>query len=37
MSFRHPQGVMAFHVAGERIAHIWAVLNPEKLRAWSPS
>ena len=26
--------VMAFDVAGERIKHIWAVLNPEKLRPW---
>jgi RNA polymerase sigma-70 factor (ECF subfamily) len=27
--------VLAFDVAGERIKHIWAVRNPEKLRAWS--
>jgi RNA polymerase sigma-70 factor, ECF subfamily len=26
--------VMAFAVAGDRIKHIWAVLNPEKLRPW---
>jgi RNA polymerase sigma factor (sigma-70 family) len=29
--------VMAFDVAGDRIKHIWAVLNPEKLRPWTPS
>lgn len=27
--------VMAFEVAGDRIKHIWAVRNPEKLRPWS--
>jgi RNA polymerase sigma-70 factor (ECF subfamily) len=27
--------VYAFHVAGDRIKHIWAVLNPEKLRPWT--
>jgi RNA polymerase sigma factor (sigma-70 family) len=27
--------VMAFDIAGDRITHIWAVLNPEKLRPWS--
>jgi hypothetical protein len=27
--------VMAFDVAGERIKHIWAVRNPEKLRPWT--
>ncbi len=27
--------VMAFDVAGGRIRHIWAVLNPEKLRPWT--
>ncbi|SFO08653.1 RNA polymerase sigma factor SigJ [Actinomadura madurae] len=27
--------VMAFDVAGERIKHIWAVRNPDKLRAWT--
>jgi RNA polymerase sigma-70 factor (ECF subfamily) len=26
--------VYAFAVAGERIRHIWVVLNPEKLRPW---
>ncbi|PSL51675.1 RNA polymerase sigma-70 factor (ECF subfamily) [Saccharothrix carnea] len=26
--------VMAFDVAGDRIKHIWAVRNPEKLRPW---
>jgi RNA polymerase sigma-70 factor (ECF subfamily) len=26
--------VMAFEVTGERITHIWAVRNPEKLRPW---
>lgn len=26
--------VMAFDVAGDRIRHIWAVRNPEKLRPW---
>ncbi|RVX41908.1 RNA polymerase sigma-70 factor (ECF subfamily) [Nonomuraea polychroma] len=26
--------VMAFEVAGDRIKHIWAVRNPEKLRSW---
>jgi RNA polymerase sigma-70 factor (ECF subfamily) len=26
--------VMAFEVAGDRIRHIWAVRNPEKLRPW---
>jgi RNA polymerase sigma-70 factor (ECF subfamily) len=26
--------VMAFDVTGDRIQHIWAVLNPEKLRWW---
>ena len=28
-------GVMAFDVAGDRIKHIWAVRNPEKLRPWT--
>jgi RNA polymerase sigma factor (sigma-70 family) len=28
--------VIAFDVAGERIKHIWAVRNPEKLRPWTP-
>jgi RNA polymerase sigma factor (sigma-70 family) len=27
--------VMAFDLAGDRIKHIWAVLNPEKLRLWA--
>ena len=27
--------VLAFEVAGGRITHIWAVLNPEKLRPWT--
>ncbi|WP_245674749.1 RNA polymerase sigma factor SigJ [Herbidospora cretacea] len=27
--------VMAFDVAGDRITNIWAVRNPEKLRAWT--
>jgi hypothetical protein len=27
--------VFAFHIAGDRIRHIWAVRNPEKLRAWA--
>src|SRR6266542_4102838 len=27
--------VYAFHIAGDRITHIWAVLNPEKLRPWT--
>jgi RNA polymerase sigma factor (sigma-70 family) len=27
--------VIAFAVAGDRITHIWAVLNPEKLRPWT--
>jgi RNA polymerase sigma-70 factor, ECF subfamily len=27
--------VMAFDIAGDRIKHIWAVLNPEKLRPWA--
>jgi RNA polymerase sigma factor (sigma-70 family) len=29
--------VMAFDVAGDRITHIWAVLNPDKLRPWTRS
>jgi RNA polymerase sigma factor (sigma-70 family) len=28
--------VMAFDIAGDRIRHIWAVRNPEKLRPWAP-
>jgi len=27
--------VYAFEVAGDRIRHIWAVLNPYKLRPWT--
>jgi len=27
--------VFAFEVAGDRIRHIWAVRNPEKLRPWA--
>ncbi|WP_101790750.1 RNA polymerase sigma factor SigJ [Nonomuraea indica] len=27
--------VLAFDVTGDRIRHIWAVLNPEKLRPWT--
>ncbi len=27
--------VFAFDVAGDRITHIWAVRNPEKLRSWT--
>jgi RNA polymerase sigma factor (sigma-70 family) len=27
--------VFAFDVADDRIAHVWAVRNPEKLRAWT--
>ena len=27
--------VMAFDIAGNRIKHIWAVRNPEKLRPWT--
>jgi len=26
--------VLAFDVAGDRIKHIWATLNPDKLRPW---
>jgi RNA polymerase sigma-70 factor (ECF subfamily) len=28
-------GVLAFDIAGGRIQHIWAVLNPDKLRPWT--
>jgi len=28
--------VLAFDIAGDRITRIWAVRNPEKLRAWTP-
>jgi RNA polymerase sigma factor (sigma-70 family) len=27
--------VYAFEVAGDRIKHIWAILNPDKLRPWT--
>ncbi|MEV6866319.1 RNA polymerase sigma factor SigJ [Streptosporangium subroseum] len=27
--------VCAFHIVGDRITHIWAVRNPEKLRPWT--
>ncbi|MBO0773937.1 MAG: RNA polymerase sigma factor SigJ, partial [Actinobacteria bacterium] len=27
--------VYAFEIAGDRIQHIWAILNPEKLRPWA--
>src|SRR5262245_57803287 len=27
--------VMAFDIAGDRIKHLWAVRNPEKLRPWT--
>jgi RNA polymerase sigma-70 factor (ECF subfamily) len=27
--------VFAFEVAGDRIKHIWAVCNPDKLRPWT--
>jgi hypothetical protein len=27
--------VYAFDVTGDRITHIWAVLNPDKLRPWT--
>jgi RNA polymerase sigma-70 factor (ECF subfamily) len=27
--------VFAFEVAGDRIKHIWAVRNPDKLRRWT--
>ena len=29
--------VFAFDVAGDRIRHIWAVRNPDKLRPWATS
>ena len=29
--------VMAFGIAGDRIKHIWAVRNPDKLRPWTTS
>jgi hypothetical protein len=27
--------VIAFDIAGDRIKHIWAVRNPDKLRPWT--
>jgi RNA polymerase sigma-70 factor (ECF subfamily) len=27
--------VMAFDIADDRITHIWAIRNPEKLRPWT--
>ncbi|MEU4463355.1 RNA polymerase sigma factor SigJ [Streptomyces sp. NPDC024017] len=27
--------VLAFDIAGDRIQHVWAVLNPDKLRPWT--
>ena len=27
--------VFAFEVAGDRIKHIWAIRNPDKLRPWT--
>ncbi len=27
--------VFAFEIAGDRIKHIWAMRNPEKLRPWT--
>jgi hypothetical protein len=29
--------VFAFDIAGDRIKHIWAVRNPDKLRSWTGS
>jgi hypothetical protein len=29
--------VFAFEVVGDRIKHIWAVRNPDKLRLWTTS
>jgi RNA polymerase sigma-70 factor (ECF subfamily) len=29
--------VYAFDIVGDRIKHIWAVLNPDKLRPWTTS
>jgi RNA polymerase sigma-70 factor (ECF subfamily) len=29
--------VYAFDIAGDRIKHIWAILNPDKLRPWTTS
>ena len=27
--------VIAFEISGDRIKHIWGVLNPDKLRHWT--
>ena len=27
--------VFAFQVAGDKITHIWAIRNPDKLRPWT--
>jgi RNA polymerase sigma-70 factor (ECF subfamily) len=27
--------VVAFDIAGDRITHIWAIRNPDKLRPWT--
>jgi hypothetical protein len=27
--------VLAFDIAGDRIKHLWAIRNPEKLRLWT--
>jgi RNA polymerase sigma-70 factor, ECF subfamily len=29
--------VLAFDIVGDRIKHIWAILNPDKLRPWTTS
>ena len=29
------RAVLAFDIAGDRIKHIWAILNPDKLRPWT--
>jgi hypothetical protein len=29
------QPLLAFDVAGDRIKHIWAIRNPDKLRPWT--
>ena len=28
--------VLAFSIDGDRITRIWAIRNPDKLRAWTP-
>jgi RNA polymerase sigma-70 factor (ECF subfamily) len=38
MVVRYEQRVVAvisLDVAGDRVAHVWAVLNPDKLRRWN--